>query len=669
MRIFPAVILGFLSLITPVISRCQTASTTWFTLNVRDGDTIAATGSITLRYGQVASICAVTMSAGPCAGVPPGTPTPEAWTNPQTFTASPGNTVAIVVGAAAFGYVDPLPGVYKTVQVAEQATPQQITVDGLVVTVPALTSSSAPASAWFTLNVNDGDTITATGSITLRYGQVASTCAVMMSTGPCAGAPPGTPTPEAWTNPETFTPSSGGAVTIVVGAAAFGNVDPLPGVYKTIQVAEQATPQNITVDGRSVTVPALSSSSTLTWFTLTVNDGDTIAATGSITLRYGQVASTCAVTMSTGPCAGAPPGTPTPAAWTNPQTFTVSSGNTVSIVVGAAAFGNVDPLPGVYKTVQIAELATPQNITVRGQPVTVPALSTSSTCQLISTPSSIAFSNTTVGFTISSPASIVSTCTTSITITSVQSSGPPFTASGFQTPFSLAPNQSQSYTAIFGPTATGTATGSLVFASSSSGVQTLTVPLTGTGVATQKGILSSSATTLSFGNVTVNNTQTQTVTITNTGAASVSISAVSVSGAGFSLGSVQTPITLATNKSIQLTVGFTPTISGSSTGAVTITSNAQNATLTVPLTGTGVAVAHSVALSWSETGTQIAGYNMYRSITSSGSPTKINGTLIPSTNYSDQAVASGTTYYYTVTAVGTNGIESAPSNQAIVSVP
>jgi Abnormal spindle-like microcephaly-assoc'd, ASPM-SPD-2-Hydin len=660
-----AVIFAILSFIVPAASQSQTSSPVWFTLSAQEGQTVTATGSITLRFGQVASTCAYAESTGPCtAGV--GAPSPEAWTTPQTFNATSSTAaVSILIGAAAFGGVDPLPGVYKTVQVQEQSTPQNITVNGQPVTVPALSTSSTPV--WFTLSAQEGQTVTATGSITLRFGQVASTCAYAESTGPCT-AGVGAPSPEAWTTPQTFNAtSSTAAVSILIGAAAFGGVDPLPGVYKTVQVQEQSTPQNITVNGQPVTVPALSTSSTPVWFTLSAQEGQTVTATGSITLRFGQVASTCAYAESTGPCT-AGVGAPSPEAWTTPQTFNATSSTAaVSILIGAAAFGGVDPLPGVYKTVQVQEQSTPQNITVNGQPVTVPALSTSYTCQLLGTPASIAFTNTTVGFMISSPASITSNCTTTVTVNSAVSSGPPFSISGLQTPFTLTPGQPQSYTAVFTPTTTGTATGSIAFTSSQSSVQPLSVSLSGAGVASQQGTLSPSITPLSFGSVTVNSTQSQTVTITNTGAASVNVSAVGVTGTGFSLIPVTTPFTIPVNQSVQLTVGFNPAANGSASGNLTITSNASNGTLLVPLTGTGVT--HVVTLTWSDSGTQIAGYNVYRSTVSGGPYSRINTTLATSTNYSDSSVVSGTTYFYTATAVGTDGMESAFSNEAAVTVP
>jgi hypothetical protein len=243
----------------------------------------------------------------------------------------------------------------------------------------------------------------------------------------------------------------------------------------------------------------------------------------------------------------------------------------------------------------------------------------------------------------------------------------PYSTSGFETPFSLAPGQTLNYTTVFAPTTTGTVTGSITFVSNATTGQTLSVSLTGTGIASQQGLLSSSPATLNFGNVTVNSTQSQNVTITNTGAASVTVSAVTVVGAAFSLGNLTTPFTLGPQQSIQLAVGFAPTTSGSAAGTLTITSNAQNGTLTVPLAGTSAN--HSVALSWNGTGSQISGYNVYRSTVSGGPYSMINGTLVVPSNYTDQTVIAGTTYFYTVTEVGTNGAESGYSNEASVVVP
>ena len=67
---------------------------------------------------------------------------------------------------------------------------------------------------------------------------------------------------------------------------------------------------------------------------------------------------------------------------------------------------------------------------------------------------------------------------------------------------------------------------------------------------------------------------------------------------------------------------------------------------------TGFSCAGTVFLDWTDsTTTQLNGYNVYRSTTSGTGYTKLTGTLAAASKYEDSAVASGTTYYYVVTAV------------------
>jgi hypothetical protein len=77
-----------------------------------------------------------------------------------------------------------------------------------------------------------------------------------------------------------------------------------------------------------------------------------------------------------------------------------------------------------------------------------------------------------------------------------------------------------------------------------------------------------------------------------------------------------------------------------------------------------------VALAWNASTSQgVVGYNVYRSMTSGGPYTKGNSNLIATTSYSDLTVQSGLTYYYVTTAVDSQGMESAYSNQAVATVP
>jgi hypothetical protein len=224
---------------------------------------------------------------------------------------------------------------------------------------------------------------------------------------------------------------------------------------------------------------------------------------------------------------------------------------------------------------------------------------------------------------------------------------------------------SWSAASIVAPVPTGASTGNvlvIVGGVASNGVAfTLTAPA--------PGQLSSSASTLAFGNVMVGSSSTQSATITNTGGSSVSISNVSISGAGFSVTGIPVGLILNPGAAATMNVTFAPSGTGSVTGGVTISSNASNSPLSVALSGTGVNPTHSATLNWTASTSTVAGYNVYRSTVSGGPYNKINPSLDANLTYTDNSVVSGQTYYYVVTAVDSNNVESAYSNQASGVIP
>jgi fibronectin type 3 domain-containing protein len=78
---------------------------------------------------------------------------------------------------------------------------------------------------------------------------------------------------------------------------------------------------------------------------------------------------------------------------------------------------------------------------------------------------------------------------------------------------------------------------------------------------------------------------------------------------------------------------------------------------------------HVVDLTWnSSTSSNIAGYNVYRS-PDGINWSKINLSLVASTLYDDSTVVNGDTYFYAVTAVNLEGVESVKSTIAKASIP
>lgn len=75
----------------------------------------------------------------------------------------------------------------------------------------------------------------------------------------------------------------------------------------------------------------------------------------------------------------------------------------------------------------------------------------------------------------------------------------------------------------------------------------------------------------------------------------------------------------------------------------------------------------SVLLYWqSNSETDLAGYNVYRSTIPGSGYQRINYSLILETEYTDKQIMKRMTYYYVVTAVNTSGKESVYSNEVVV---
>ncbi len=72
----------------------------------------------------------------------------------------------------------------------------------------------------------------------------------------------------------------------------------------------------------------------------------------------------------------------------------------------------------------------------------------------------------------------------------------------------------------------------------------------------------------------------------------------------------------------------------------------------------------TVSLDWDDNGeSDLEGYNVYRSTTSGSGYSQLNGPLLSTSDYTDNSVTNGTTYYYVVTAEDTSSNESGYSNE------
>jgi hypothetical protein len=151
--------------------------------------------------------------------------------------------------------------------------------------------------------------------------------------------------------------------------------------------------------------------------------------------------------------------------------------------------------------------------------------------------------------------------------------------------------------------------------------------------------------------------------------ANSAVSSASWNGTGFSLGGISFPVTIPAGQSVPFTVTLAPQTTGPVNGTVSFLSNASNSPTNETLGGSGVqATPHSVGLSWNPDASTVQGYYVYRGAQTGGPYAKIS-TLQPGTSYLDASVLSGQTYYYVVTALGTNSQESTYSNEAVAVIP
>ena len=207
-------------------------------------------------------------------------------------------------------------------------------------------------------------------------------------------------------------------------------------------------------------------------------------------------------------------------------------------------------------------------------------------------PATLSFGSVPVG-TTSAAVTVVVTNTSGqgITLRTLSSSLPEFIVTSPALPISLAPYRKTSITVAFRPNAAVTYSGSILVGTSKQDNEFGTISVSGTGTSstsTQSYLLSSSVSSLNFGNTLVGSSASQAIAIKNTGTGSVNISQVAATGTGFTVTGFSGGVTLAAGQSLSLTAKFAPSSVGAVAGSVSVVSSATNSPATISLSGTGV---------------------------------------------------------------------------------
>jgi hypothetical protein len=126
------------------------------------------------------------------------------------------------------------------------------------------------------------------------------------------------------------------------------------------------------------------------------------------------------------------------------------------------------------------------------------------------------------------------------------------------------------------------------------------------------------------------------------------------------------------NRAVSMVLGQTPctaNVEGPNTCSIVTVQRVVNAALGQPCAVYN-ATTRTVTLSWLPSSSAgVVGYNAYRRSTPTGIPFKLNSATITATNFVDNTVQLGQTYYYSATSVNGAGNESPQSPTVTVVIP
>ena len=202
---------------------------------------------------------------------------------------------------------------------------------------------------------------------------------------------------------------------------------------------------------------------------------------------------------------------------------------------------------------------------------------------------SLDFATVQLGKTNDVALTISNTGTANLNIAKVSFGDSQFFGVTLVTPLTVAAGSTSQITLRFKPAHVGNVSSTLTISSDDPTHGSVQVALSGIGQAPPGPFIIVSPASLTFGSITVGQTQDLTLNVTNAGQSALTVSALNVTGS-FSVVSPAAPFTVASNASTSVTVRFAPKTSGSQTGSLAVVSNdPTNLTLNVALAGIGAA--------------------------------------------------------------------------------
>src|SRR5467141_3208343 len=278
----------------------------------------------------------------------------------------------------------------------------------------------------------------------------------------------------------------------------------------------------------------------------------------------------------------------------------------------------------------------------------VNASGTNSIAAIQVNPASVNFGSAVVGKKVSQNVSVANTGSMAVNISQANVSNSQFSVTGLVMPLSLPVGQSSGFQVSFDPNSSGNVTGTLTVATDAGVSQQ--VALSGTAMPAPQQI-SVNPPSLNLGTVTVASTGTGMAAVSNVGGSNLTISMIGVSGGPFGVSGITTPSTIIPGASITLNLTYSPTIVGSDSGAITITSNDPLApTSTISLAGTATAASAAPTITTQPANqTVTAGQTATFTVVATGT-----APLNYQWNKNGTAIAGATSSSYTTTATASS---------------
>ena len=186
--------------------------------------------------------------------------------------------------------------------------------------------------------------------------------------------------------------------------------------------------------------------------------------------------------------------------------------------------------------------------------------------------------------------------TSSVKVSQATVTGAGFSVSGLVLPLTLNARQNATFNVEFAPAVGGSVTGAISIITNAWWNPTISISLSGTGVAQPTANLSPPS--MTFASQALGTTSSaQAVTLTNSGGTTLNITSLALTGVNAS-DFAQTNTcgsSVAAGSNCTISVTFKPSASGSRTASVSITDNASGSPQTVSLSGTGAAAVVSLS--------------------------------------------------------------------------